>query len=104
MSAIKGKKSADLIIENAPALLQKQKRLNYSIYWRNIGYEGPTASAYHSATTYDCYKLIYFEAFDAITNAIKNRFEQPAVNILMSLEKLLLKAIKKIDISEEMKL
>ena len=36
-----------------------------------IGYKGPVNNADNPATAYDCYKPIYFEALDGVTNAIK---------------------------------
>ena len=46
---------------------------------------------------------MYFQALDAIINAINDRFEQPALKIFMNVEQLLLKSIVKDDISMELK-
>ena len=132
MSALKGKTSANLVIEtlgnmrndedfmyfyemitkasklipvmNPPILPRKRKRPNYSILQYAVSYEGQENNAYYSSTPYDYYKLIYFETLDAITNAITDRFEQPALKRFINVEEMLLKAIKKIDASEEMKI
>ena len=132
MSALKGKTSANLVIEtlgnmrndedfmyfyemitkasklipvmNPPILPRKRKRPNYSILQYAVSYEGQENNAYYSSTPYDYYKLVYFETLDAITNAITDRFGQPALKRFINVEEMLLKAIKKIDASEEMKI
>ena len=38
------------------------------------GYEGSAANAYHPETTKEYFKQMYFEALDAIVNAMEDRF------------------------------
>ena len=54
-------------------------------------------------TADDYFKLIYFEAFDTIINAIEDRFEQPAFKKFMNVKVPFLKVINKTDASKELK-
>ena len=47
---------------------------------------------------------MYYEALDLIVPTIKDRFNQPGYRVYQCLENLLLKAAKKEDFSEELKL
>ena len=47
---------------------------------------------------------MYFEALDAIVNAMEDRFEKPALKRFMNVEELFLKTINKQDISAELKI
>ena len=132
MSAIKGKKSADLVVATLkdirqekhfesffgtvkraaestkeigqPDLPRKRKRPNYSILQYVTGYEGPASNAYHPETAAEYFKQMYFEALDAIVNAIKDRFEQPALKRFMNVEELILKTINHKDTSAELEI
>jgi hypothetical protein len=132
MSAIKGRKSADLVITtlkdirkdnhfqsffttvqkaanstkeiDQPSLPRKRKRPNYSILQYVTGYEGPASNAYHPETTEEYFKQMYFEALDAIVNAMEDRFEQPALKKFMNVEELFLKTIENQDTSAELEI
>ena len=131
MPAIKGKKCADLVVETLkdmrkdedfqafyevteaasnslnqlgkPTLPRKRKKPNYSILQYVTSYEGPESNAYYPETPNAYFKPMYFQALDAIINAINDRFEQPALKKFMNVEQLLLKSIVKDDISMELK-
>ena len=131
MSAIKGRKSADLVITTLkdirkddqfqlfydavkkaansikgiaqPAMPIKRKRPNYSIIQYVVGYEGPASNAHYPKTTEKYFKQMYFEALDAVVNAMKDHFEQPALKKFMNVEQLFLKTINNQDASVELK-
>jgi hypothetical protein len=46
---------------------------------------------------------MYYQALDAIINAINDRFEQSVLKKFINFEELLLKVINKADVSEELK-
>ena len=48
--------------------------------------------------------MVYYEAFDLLVQTIKDRFDQPGYGVYQWLENLLLKAAKKEDFTEELKL
>ena len=50
-----------------------------------------TSESYHTATVEDEFCQIYFDALDHITNAIKERFDQPSFKAYANLEELLVK-------------
>ena len=130
MSAIKGRKSADLVITTLkdirkdyqfqlfydavkkaansikgiaqPAMPRKRKRPNYSIIQYVVGYEGPASNAHYPETT-EYFKQMYFEALDAVVNAVEDHFEQPALKKFTNVEQLFLKAINNQDASVELK-
>ena len=131
MSAIKGRKSAELVITTLkdirkddqfqlfydavkkaansikgiaqPAMPRKRKRPNYSIIQYVVGYEGPASNAHYPETTEKYFKQMYFEALDAVVNAMEDHFEQPALKKIMNVEQLLLKTINNQDASVELK-
>ena len=110
MSAVKGRKSADLVITTLkdirkddqfqlfydavkkavnsikeiaqPAMLRKRKRPNYSIIQYVVGHEGPASNAHYPETTEKYFKQMYFEALDVVVNAMEDHFEQPALKNL----------------------
>ena len=55
------------------------------------------------STPKDLYRRVYYEAIDFLVQAIADRFEQEGYEIYSCVEKVLLKAIKKEDYSEELK-
>ena len=55
---------------STPMLPRKRKKPNYSILQYVEGNPKPTGEAYHPENAYDHLKQIYFEALDAIVNAI----------------------------------
>ena len=131
MSAIKGRKSADLVITTLkdirkddqfqlfydadkkaansikriaqPAVPRKRKRPNYSIIQYVVGYEGPASNAHYPETTEKYFKQMYFEALDAVVNAMEDHFEQPALKKFMNVEQLFLKTVNNQDASVELK-
>jgi len=131
MPAIKGKKCADLVVNtlqgmrndenfqsfyevtkatsnlinqlDKPTLPRKRKRPNYSILQYVTGYEGPESNAHYPETPEDYFKPMYFQALDAIVNAINDRFDQPGLIKFGNVEQLLLKSIVKDDTSSELK-
>ena len=131
MSAIKGRKSADLVITTLkdirkddqsqlfydavkkaansikgigqPAMPRKRKRPSYSIIQYVVGYEGPASNAHYPETTEKYFKQMYFEALDAVVNAMEDHFVQPALKKFMNVEQLFLKTINNQDASVELK-
>ena len=59
---------------------------------------------HHPENVYDHFKQIYFEALDAIVNAINHRFDQPAFELFSQVEQLFLKSVKKQDVTDELKM
>lgn len=96
----KGASKIDSLKE--PSLPRKRKRPDYSILTFVEGYEGSNES-FHPDTPADHFKQIYFEALDAIINAIKDRFNQPGYQTFSNVEQLLLKAIAKVNYEDELK-
>lgn len=87
-----------------PALPRKRKRPNYSILHYVTGSPEATAAAhYYPENPFEHYKPIYYEAFDSIINAIKDRFDQPTFKLFTQAEQLFLKAVGKQDITDELK-
>ena len=131
MSAIKGRKSADLVITTLkdirkddqfqlfydevkkaansikgiaqPAMPRKRKRPNYSIIQCVIGYEDPASNAHYPETIEKYFKQMYFEALDAVVNAMEDHFKQPVLKKIMNVEQLFLKTINNQDASVELK-
>ena len=95
-------KSASKIDEvSTPMLPRKRKKPNYSILQYVEGNPKPTGEAYHPENAYDHFKQIYFEALDAIVNAINDRFDQPAFELFSQVEQLFLKSVKKQDVTDK---
>ena len=46
---------------------------------------------------------MFFEALDAIVNAIKDRFDKPAFELFSQVEQLLLKSVGTQDVTDELK-
>ena len=65
-------------------------------------YEVGIAAPTYPQTARDHYRMIYFEAIDHLIFSIKDRFDQPAFKVYVSLENLLLKAVKGEDTSKEL--
>ena len=86
-----------------PAMPRKRKRPNYSIIQYVVGYEGPASNAHYPETTEKYFKQMYFEALDAVVNAMEDHFEQPALKKFMNVEQLFLKTINNQDASAELK-
>ena len=131
MSAIKGRKSADLVITTLkdirkddqfqlfydavkkaansikgiaqPAMPRKRKRPNYSIIQYVVGYEDPASNAHYPETTEKYFKQMYFETLDAAVNAMEDHFEKPALKKFMNVEQLFFKKINNQDASVELK-
>ena len=98
-------KSASKIDEiSTPMLPRKRNKLNYSILQYVEGNPKPTGEAYHPENAYNHFKQIYFEALDAIVNAIKDRFDQPGFELFSQVEQLFLKSVKKQDVTDELKM
>ena len=89
---------------STPMLLRKRKKPNYSIIQYIEGNPKPTGEAYHPENAYDHFKQIYFEALDAIVNAINDRFDQSAFELFSQVEQLFLKSVKKQDVTDELKM
>ena len=89
---------------STPMLPIKRKKPNYSILQYVEGNPKPTGEAYHPENVYDHFKQIYFEALDAIVNAINDRFDQPAFELFSQVEQLLLKSVKKQDVTDKLKM
>ena len=85
-------------------LPRKRKKPNYSILQYVEGNPKPTGEAYHPENAYDYFKQIYFEALDAIVNAINDRFDQPAFELFSQVEQSFLKSVKKQDVTDELKM
>ena len=85
-------------------LPRKRKKPNYSILKYVEGNPKPTGEAYHPENTYDHFKQIYFEALNAIVNAINDRFDQSAFELSSQVEQLFLKSVKKQDVTDELKM
>ena len=81
-----------------------QESVGVSILQYVEGNPKPTGEAHHPENAYDHFKQIYFEALDAIVNAINDRFDQPAFELLSQVEQLFLKSIKKQDVTDELKM
>ena len=64
---------------------------------------GSSESFSGPCTPKDHYRRYYFEAIDLVTNAIKNRFEQPGYQVYKNLQELLLKAAHGHDCNKEFK-
>ena len=64
---------------------------------------GSSESFSGPCTPKDHYRRYYFEAIDLVTNAIKNRFEQPGYQVYKNLQELLLKAARGHDCNKEFK-
>ena len=71
---------------STPMLPRKRKKPNYLILQYSEGNPKPTGEAYHSENPCDHFKQIYFEALDAIVNAISDRFDQPAFELFSQVE------------------
>ena len=87
---------------STPMIPRKRKRPNYSILQYVTGNPTSTGEAYHPENAHDHFKLIFFEALDAIVNAIKDRFDQPAFELFSQVEQLLLKSVGKQDVTDEL--
>ena len=85
-------------------LPRKRKKANYSILQYVEGNPKPTGEAYHPENTYDHFNQIYFEALNAIVNAINDRFDQSAFELSSQVEQLFLKSVKKQDVTDELKM
>ena len=72
-------------------LHNRPKRPNYSVIQYVVGYEGPASNAHYPKTTEKYFKQMYFEALDAVFNAMEDHFEQPALKKIMNVEQLFLK-------------
>ena len=131
MSALQGKELADLTVETLenmrnesdfkllyekitmyakkisailePAVPRKRKRPHYSILQYVEGGTQSSQEAYYRDNAYDYFKPIYYEALDSIIHVIKERFNQPAFEMYAETEQLLLKAAKKQDITDDLK-
>ena len=98
-------RSASKIDEvSTPMLPRKRKKPNYSILQYVEGNPKPTGEAYHPENACDHFNQIYFEALDAIVNAINDRFHQPAFELFSQVEQLFLKSVKKQDVTDELKM
>ena len=87
--------SASKIVDvSTPMLPRKRKKPNYSILQYVEGNPRPTEDVYHPENAYDHLKQIYFEALDAIVNAINDRFDQPAFELFSQVEQLFLKSVE----------
>ena len=86
-----------------PALPRKRKRPHYSILQCVEGGTQSSQEKYYPDNAFDYFKPIYYEALDSIIHAIKDRFNQPAFEMYAETEQLLLKAAKKQDITDELK-
>ena len=64
-----------------PCFQESERNQNYSILQYVEGNTKPTGEAYHPENAFDNFKQIYFEALDAIVNAINDRFDQPAFEL-----------------------
>lgn len=74
-----------------PNLPRERKRPSYSILQYVTGCEGPESNAQYPETPEDYFKPMYFQALDAIVNAINDRFDQPGLIKFGDVEQLLLK-------------
>ena len=89
---------------STPMLPRKRKKPNYSILQYVEGNPKPTGEAYYPENLYDHFKQIYFEALDAIVNAINDRFDQPAFELFSQVEQLFLKSVKRQGVTDELKM
>ena len=83
-------KKAEKLPVDEPQLKRKRRVSKYSILQYLDGQE-TTSKAYHPATLEDEFCQIYFDGLDHITNAIKDRFNQPSFKVYANLEELLVK-------------
>ena len=83
-------KQAEKLPVDKPHLKRKRKVPKYSIlqYWDG---QETTSKAHYPATVQDEFPQIYFDTLDHITNAIKERFDQPSFKAYANLEELLVK-------------
>ena len=120
MSAVSGQRLANLTSE----VLQKMRTDGFESFYETvlkkakslpvseptlprkrrvpIRFEVGSGSPSYPATHEEHYRRIYFEAFDLIVNAIKERFQQSSFKIYMNMESLLVKAVNKEDYSTEL--
>ncbi|XP_066910503.1 zinc finger MYM-type protein 1-like [Clytia hemisphaerica] len=132
MSALSGRKSAELVIETIskmradeefvafyetttkdaealkkvcePKLPRKRKKLkNYSILQYVTRPDNEKESeAYYPKTPEEHYHLIFNAAIDILVNVMQDRFNQPALKKFENVEQLLLKAINSQNFSDEL--
>ena len=87
----------------SPCLPRKRRRPQYSMLQFVHGHEETSnkTGAYNPATVEDHFRQIYHDALDTIIAAISDRFEQPSFQFFLSIEQLLLKAIKEVSYEKE---
>ena len=131
MSALTGRKQADLVIKTVSGMrdpekfkafydttakhaevkkkidqpkLPRQRNVpkNYSILQYVTRPEEKTSKAHHPETPEDYYREIFYEAVDTLENVLKDRFDQPALKRFENVEQLLLKAISNHDYTEQL--
>ena len=61
-----------------------------------------SSTGYFHITVKELYRQQYFECLDLVISAVRERFDQPGYAVLLNLESLLLKAVKKEEYSEEL--
>ena len=86
-------------------VFQVRKAPNYNTlerYYNVVGLSSKESEAYHPSTPKEFYRDIYIDVLDTITNAIKDRFDQPSFKSYMIMESFLLKAIAGNNVKREM--
>ena len=86
-------------------VFQVRKAPNYNTlerYYNVVGLSSKESEAYHPSTPKEFYRDIYIDVLDTITNAIKDRFDQPSFKSYMIMKSFLLKAIVGNDVKREM--
>ena len=86
------KKTNQLNIDK-PALPRKRKR--------TVRYESGNATPEFQSSVEEYYRQAYSEVFDVICSTIQDRFRQPAYQLYLNLEQLLLNAVRKENYSSE---
>ena len=94
---------SEIVAMSPPALPRKQSEPSYLVLHYVRGYPEATATAHYPKNLYEHYKPIYFDALDSTINVIKNRFHQPTFMLFTEAEQLLLKAVSKQDVIDEVK-
>ena len=65
-------------IKEFPVLKRKQKAPNYSILQHVEGYNSSETSSHHPESPRDHYRVLFYEAVDALVSSVQERFNQPS--------------------------
>ena len=76
-----------------PVLKRKRKAPNYSIPQHVEGYNSSETSSHHPESPRDHYRVLFYEAVDALVSSVQERFNQPSFLIFEQLESLFIKTL-----------